>query len=605
MKNKKYIALPIMLFLVIVIAFTACKKNGAEPIIVTDPNGTPLTDVNGEKITVVPETEYETVTDEKGEPVTEKDGEVKTTVKYKPQDVAIPVTNEKGEAVTNSDGEVLTTMIVVPAETTTGIVIDVPLTDDKGVIVTTPDGEIVSTTVVIDSNNPQDIPKPVTKPNGDYVTDESGNIETSVTKPVLPDQKPNNNILYTKTFGGEKFDRTVASVATPDGGYVAAIKTNSTTGDFATPTKNISTGLAKFDKQGNIVWKKVLSGNDAVTINSIALAPDGNIIVAGETRATDFVKIHYFEFEAFIAKYTLDGEQVFITPWGGTSNESFFGVDTDSNGNIYAVGFAYSQDGDCASLKIPKNQSNAVIVKFDKNGKAIASKGFGGFGDNFTGISISNNNEIYVCGSFISGKLFPNRGYADSAVFAFDTSLNEKANHLWGGSGVDYLPKIKALNDGGFVVAGSSNSLDGDLEKVGNKGGHDAIILKYSKDCGLVWARAFAGSNEEKFLDIAITPENNIIAVGYGLSNNRDFKFIGNLGGKDAFIVKFSGDTGSVIEKQGFSGSRDETFNTVSVLSDGRVMVGGSTLSTDGYYSNCTPKSDGKNHIATVVVFRI
>ena len=112
MKNKKYyFIIPIVMFLVIVCVFTACKKKGVEPIIVTDVNGEPVTDVNGEKITVIPETEYSTVTNEMGEAVTDKNGNVVTTVKYISQEVAIPVTNENGEVVTDSNGVPQTTKI--------------------------------------------------------------------------------------------------------------------------------------------------------------------------------------------------------------------------------------------------------------------------------------------------------------------------------------------------------------------------------------------------------------------------------------------------------------------------------------------------------------
>lgn len=68
------------------------------------------------------------------------------------------------------------------------------------------------------------------------------------------------------------------------------------------------------------------------------------------------------EYDAFIMKLDKDGNEVFRKPWGGTSNENFYGVDAASDGSIYAVGFAYSQNGDAASLAIPRGESRAVIV---------------------------------------------------------------------------------------------------------------------------------------------------------------------------------------------------------------------------------------------------
>ena len=54
------------------------------PVIVTDENGVAVTDVNGEMITVVPETEVHEYTD--------ANGEKQTTIVYKDATVNVPVT---------------------------------------------------------------------------------------------------------------------------------------------------------------------------------------------------------------------------------------------------------------------------------------------------------------------------------------------------------------------------------------------------------------------------------------------------------------------------------------------------------------------------------
>lgn len=571
MKNKKFILIPVLILMTIVLAFAACKKNGPGPIVVTDVNGEPVTDENGEKITVIPETEVLTVTDENGEPVTNSKGEVETTVKYIPQDVVIPLTDSQGNVVTDAEGNVQTTVILVPAESSTDIVIDVPVTDDKG--------------------NTQ--------------TDPNGNVITETVKPSLSPDGPSQNLVSVKTYGGENHDRAIATKATPDGGYVTIFKSSSKNGIFGVSTGTPTGAIVKFDKKGNIQWKHLIGGKIVTTPNGVDVCPDGSIVVVGETMSTDFFQMHGTEFDGFIQKYSADGKLLFSKAWGGSSNEAFNDVAAAPDGSIYAVGFAYSQDGDCQELKIKRNDSKAVVVKFDKNGAAVKQKGFGASGDSFSGVTVNNKGDIFVIGSYVSDVQFKNRGNADVCIYRLNQELSVIAGNNWGGSGIDFFSNIEATSDGGFVAAGSSNSADGSLAKLGNKGNHDAVVAKWDSSCNLVWVNSFAGSKDEKFFDLAVTAEGDVIAAGYSLSNNRDFRLVGNLGGSDSFVVRFKGRTGDFASVQTFGGSKNEEFNGVTVLTNGHTIAVGNTLSGDGYYKGSVPKSDGQKTVAAILEFRI
>ena len=572
MQNKKAIIAIVALFLVICVAFAACKKGKTEPIIVTDVHGNPVTDENGEQITVIPETRIETVTDEKGEAVTDKDGKEATTVIYIPQDVGIPVTNVKGEAVTDEGGKVVTTMVVVPSETTTGLVVTVPVTDDKG----------------------------------ETVTDESGSVVTETVKPTLPANTPTNNIIASKALSGSGNDKAIASVAAPDGGFVMAYNSASRDGSFSsTNSENGSAMLCKYNRAGTLEWSDTLSGKAVVGINDLAVASDGSIVVAGETRASDFVPMHSTEYDGFIAKYTADGKRVFLKNWGGTSNESFYGIDTASDGSIYAVGFAYSKDGDCKDLGFP-GLSAAVIVKYDSNGNITAQKAFGNMGDYFKNVKVNSAGEIFVSGLDVSGKseYFENKGRTDGVLFKLKSDLSVIFAKNWGGNGNDIFTDMAIAPDGGVIIAGHNNSTDGDMASVGNKGTLDAMLIKWTANGEVSWVKTFAGSDEERFNSVAVTEQGEIIAAGTSASSTRDFRLVGNLGGSDGFVVRFGSD-GSVISAQGFGGSSRDEFNTVCVLTGGQIVAGGATLSTDGYMAGLSPKPTNEKTAAMFFCFRL
>ena len=93
--NKKIVIAAIVMLLAVFCVMSACKKNIAnsgngEVVVVTDENGVPITDENGEAVTVVLDTTIVNVTNENGELVYDEDGNVKTSVVYISKEVGIP-----------------------------------------------------------------------------------------------------------------------------------------------------------------------------------------------------------------------------------------------------------------------------------------------------------------------------------------------------------------------------------------------------------------------------------------------------------------------------------------------------------------------------------
>lgn len=568
MKNKKVIIAIIAVFIVIMFTFAACKKKGSDGVAyVTDENGVQLTDVNGEPITVIPETSVVTITDGNGNVVTNADGEPETSIYYKPQQVAVPVTNINHEAVTGSNGEVLTTLVWFPSNPTTTAVETVTVTDNSG--------------------------NPVTDPSGNPVT------ETTIISAA--------NESFSKTMGGTSgSDEAVAVVPASDGGAFAAVSGSSKDGMFESVanTKDIAFAICKYGNDGTLLWSKPFGGKSSVSVQDIAPSKDGGVIIAGQTRSNDFITVHGSEYDAFLMKLDKDGNELFRKSWGGSSNEDFYGVAEASDGSIYAAGFAYSQDGDAEALGIPKGDSRAVIVKFNANGEVQKAIGVCGFGDYFADIAVAKNGDIFAVASLNMGStqtVYEKKGRSDAGVFKFNNDLQLQFGKVFGGSGIDRFESIAVTDDGGCVIAGASTSSDGDLGAAGikNKGEEDAIIAKFSGSGSVVFVKSFYGNKSEAFKDIAITSQGYIIAVGVAESATRDFATIGNQGGKDAFVTRFDSN-GNLQSAIGYGGTGDDSALAVCAMPNGQIIVAGSSTSTNGEFSNMKPASDGTNSVAFI-----
>lgn len=568
MKNKRITVAIVAVFLIITVAFAACKKKDVDgAAYVTDEHGVQLTDVNGEPITIVPETSVVTLTDGNGNVVTNAKGEPETSIYYKPQQVVVPVTNINHEAVTGENGEVLTTLIWFPSNPTTTNIETVPVTDESGNTVTKPDGTPVTETTIISSANES----------------------------------------FSKTMGGTTgSDQAVAVAPAADGGSFAVVAGSSKDGMFQSISNTYDIGFAvcRYAKDGALVWTKVFGADSSVLPQDICALKDGGIIVSGQTKSTEFVNVHGKEYDAFILKLDKDGNEVFRKSWGGTSNENFYGIAEASDGSIYAAGFAYSSDGDAQSLSIKSGDSRAIIVKFDANGEAQKAVGVCGFGDYFADLAIAKNGDIFAVASIGVGSTqtqFRQRGRSDAAVFKFDKDLKMQFGKLFGGSGIDRFEAIAVTDDGGCIIAGASTSNDGDIAAAGlkNKGEEDAVIVKFSGAGSIVFVQSFYGNKSECFKDVTVTSQGYIIAVGEAQSATRDFSTIGNQGGKDAFAARFDSN-GDIISAIGYGGTGNDSANAVCITTNGQVIIAGSTASTNGEFGNMHPASDGTNSVAFI-----
>lgn len=570
MKNKKTAVTIVAIFIVITVFFAACKKKGADgAAYVTDENGVQLTDVNGEPITIIPETSVVTITDGNGNVVTDANGEPETSIYYKPQQVIVPVTNPvNGEAVTGDNGEVLTTKIWFPSDPTTTSIQTVTVTDSNGDTVTDPAGRPVTETTVVSAANES----------------------------------------FAKTMGGSTgSDGAIALSPASDGGVYALVSGSSKDGMFESiaNTADIGFAVCKYSNDGTLIWAKAFGGNSvSVMAQDLTSAKDGGVVIVGQTKSKDFIKPHGSEYDAFIMKLDKDGTELFRKAWGGSSNENFYGVAESDDGALYAVGFAYSQDGDAASLAIPYGDSRAVIVKYNADGESQKAIGVCGFGDYFADVAVAKNGDVFAVASLNMGstqKDYEKKGGADAGIFKFNSDLVLQFGKSFGGSGRERFEAIAVTSDGGCVIVGASTSSDGDIGAAGikNKGEEDSVIAKFSGSGSIVFVKSFYGNKSESFKDVTVTSQGYIIAVGESASTTRNFATIGNQGGKDAFVTRFDSN-GNFLSAIGYGGTGDDSALAVCTMPNGQITIAGSTASNNGNFSNMRPAGDGTKSVAFI-----
>lgn len=266
---------------------------------------------------------------------------------------------------------------------------------------------------------------------------------------------------------------------------------------------------------------------------------------------------------------------------GGSEWEEAFCVVATPDSGFIVAGYRSSTDGDCSSCEV--GSGYLLLTKLNKFGEIDWLKCYGG-----TGGETARSIKPTVDGGYIlvantmsnDGDVTGNHGSIDYWVLKIDESGNIQWQKCFGGSETDQPHEIIETNDGGYIIAGESNSDDGDV--AGHHGidlNYDFWIVKISNSGELEWEKSLGGSDNEKCHSIYQTSEGSFICGGYSESDDGDLVFF-HLS-YDYWAVNLSAD-GSIIWQKTFGGTdSDFAYSTVNKSSNSHSLIVGDVHSDD------------------------
>ena len=150
--------------------------------------------------------------------------------------------------------------------------------------------------------------------------------------------------------------------------------------------------------------------------------------------------------------------------------------------------------------------------------------------------------------------------------------------HNYGGSGWDIPFKILSTpSDSGYIVAGVSGSIDGDVTE--SNGYDDYWVVKLDSLGNILWQNTYGGSSFDQCNDIVLTSDGGYLLAGYIYSNDGDITL--NHGDVDYWVVKISV-TGVIEWQKSFGGIETDFANRILTLPSGNFMIIGESSSNDG-----------------------
>lgn len=341
-------------------------------------------------------------------------------------------------------------------------------------------------------------------------------------------------IVSSKTFGGSNDEKINSVVATIDGGCIVVGYSNSFDGDVTKNHDLIDIWVTRYDSDFNLLWSKTFGGSLNDYGMSIIATTDGNFTLAGYSASNNGdipgnVGLHDF----IITKINANGDILWTKNYGFTSHDHAHKIIQTRDGGYFVTGFA---------------EYEGIL-------------GSGGTDNNGAGHEIGHRNARHGSGEFLGIKLASN---GDFQWFRY-----------FGGTQNDRVNDVVQANDGGFVMAGYSESTNFDVTD--NKGSYDYWIIKIHEDGALHWKHNYGGTGIDQAFGITKTGNNSYLIAGK--SNSSDIDVSKSLGSFDAWIIHID-DMGHLIWNKSFGGSEFESATTIKKLSNGNFGVVGSSRST-------------------------
>ncbi len=278
----------------------------------------------------------------------------------------------------------------------------------------------------------------------------------------------------------------------------------------------------------------------------------------------------------------LDGQILLVSKDGQIQEENILGGSSDDIlTDIGQVENGYIVVGYTKSEEIPGYHGgyDIWVARVDSDLNLIWQKAFGGSGNDIAHSVLVLDDGIIVAGETNSGDgdVEENLGGYDGWIIKIDFEGNLIWQKIFGGNADDSIQEVSPTSDSGYIAAGYTYS---DIDS--NKGINDFWILKIHENGDLQWQRTFGGSSDDKAYSVIENQNGDYIAAGYTHSNDGDIS--NNYGGNDVWVIKVS-EEGDLLSEKSFGGSNDDRALGLSRSCSGKLIVVGKTFSSDGNVS--------------------
>ena len=230
----------------------------------------------------------------------------------------------------------------------------------------------------------------------------------------------------------------------------------------------------------------------------------GNVFVAGKYESQNAVFGDTTvpcagNHDVFVAKYTANGDFLWVRTGGGIGGDYAHHMTLDAAGNVYVAGEIEGPNASFGSVNVTGNPGtdDAFVAKYDNNGNLQWVKTYGGYSrDDARSIAVDATGNIFICGIFRNNAFFDNQTITAASTDiddVFIAKLDNSGNVLWvhgiGGAGDDTGKALDVDAAGNVYVTGGfiGTASFGTQSLTAPNGYRDMYLAKWDGSGNLVW----------------------------------------------------------------------------------------------------------------------
>jgi hypothetical protein len=298
----------------------------------------------------------------------------------------------------------------------------------------------------------------------------------------------NGNSQWQKTFGGSASEYGYSVQHTTDGGYIITGSTQS----YGAGSNDVY--LIKTDPNGNIQWQKTFGGIYSESARSVRQTSDGGYITASQ-----IYNFTTHDVNTYLIKTDSNGTCQWQKAFGVIENDEFvFSVQQTTDGGYIMAGYTDPPD-----LEL---RADVYLLKTDPNGNTQWQKTFGG-NDSDVGLSAQQTSDAgYIIAGYTG---FYETGNYDVYLIKTDPNGNNRWQKTFGSSDDDIALSVQQTADGGYIIAGRSESYSCMLYN------SDVYLIKTDPNGNSLWQKTVRTGEWDVGLSVHQTFDGGYVIAGY------------------------------------------------------------------------------------------
>ena len=421
--------------------------------------------------------------------------------------------------------------------------------------------------------------------------------------PILTyqDTMPDNLKSWYRSFGGSNVDSATGVIALDDSSSVLIGNSRSLNADLNTVTDTTSSFVVKYNNDGGMLWKNILTGEKLDKLLYVKALPNGDILTLGEaTSVTGSFSGNHGMKDLWLTKIAANGSILWQKLLGGSNDETAAGLKLSKSNEVYIAAHTFSNDG--TATGVTGTASHLWLLKLDASGNILNQKVFNDSLDiyNYNAFEILDNGELVVVASGKSLNTNSNVIIENAYTVKLDSNFNLinliRVNH-----GVMFNTRINAIaktKNGGYGLVGaawpSNYYADFSAPYYAQYLGGNMDMVFYSVGNGGITERILYGGDyeDEGFDLVAINDTFYVGGKTSGLANVGYYydEVIGyhyspdGVRRSDGWVIKLDtrinyGFTGDITTQKTFGGIGSDEITSLAVNRDKSLLIAGNTNS--------------------------